>query len=124
MKPTPGPIEVRLRGKHEFSLNANSGDPELGYRAWEYLAVFYGATDHGFVGIEKARDNAILAADAFNTYTATGLTPSELSAQRDELLAALENCAERLGIHMKHSEDLIVHMQACKAITNATEGKK
>ena len=44
-----------------------------------------------------------------------------LLAQRDELLAALVECADRLGIHMKHSEDLIAHMKAHKAINNAKE---
>jgi hypothetical protein len=37
-----------------------------------------------------------------------------------ELLAALIECAARLQIHMKHTEDLIAHMQAHKAIARAT----
>jgi len=36
-----------------------------------------------------------------------------------DLLAALEVCAERLRFHMKHTEDLVAHMQACKAIDKA-----
>jgi len=38
-----------------------------------------------------------------------------------ELLGALEECAGRLEIHMKHSEDLIAHMRAHKSIAKAKE---
>lgn len=45
---------------------------------------------------------------------------ARLIAAAPELLAALKECADRLQIHMKHTEDLIAHMQACKAIERAT----
>jgi hypothetical protein len=58
--------------------------------------------------------------DADYARAAANIAPT-LLAQRDELLAALVECADRLGIHMKHSEDLIAHMKAHKAINNAKE---
>lgn len=37
-----------------------------------------------------------------------------------ELLEALKECADRLELHVGHTEDLIAHMAACKAIAKAT----
>lgn len=37
-----------------------------------------------------------------------------------DLLEALKDCADRLRIHMKHSEDLAAHMKAVAAIAKAT----
>lgn len=36
-----------------------------------------------------------------------------------DLLDALKDCADRLQIHMKHTEDLVAHMKATAAITKA-----
>jgi outer membrane translocation and assembly module TamA len=44
---------------------------------------------------------------------------ARLIAAAPKLLEALKYCAERLQIHIKHTEDLIAHMQAIKAITEA-----
>jgi hypothetical protein len=60
--------------------------------------------------------------DAGNTYHATGLTPSELAAQRDELLEALSSAiktAEFENHPLRHW-----HEAARAAITNATKGEK
>lgn len=43
-----------------------------------------------------------------------------LHALNAELLEALRECAERLEIHMRHTEDLMAHMRAHKAIAKAT----
>jgi copper(I)-binding protein len=34
----------------------------------------------------------------------------------EALVSALKECAARLEIHMKHTEDLVAHMQATKAL--------
>lgn len=43
-----------------------------------------------------------------------------LHALNAELVEALRECADRLEIHIKHSEDLVAHMKACKALAKAT----
>lgn len=52
---------------------------------------------------------------------------AELAAAQDalvdELVAALKECAARLEIHSKHSEDLVALMRADSAI-NSAEGAK
>ena len=39
----------------------------------------------------------------------------------DALVEALKECADRLELHMKHTEDLAAHMKACKALALAGE---
>lgn len=47
-----------------------------------------------------------------------------LQDERDELLASLIECSERLRIHMKHTEDLMADMRACKIIAKCTSSPK
>lgn len=45
---------------------------------------------------------------------------ARLIAAAPDLLYALKDCADRLEIHIKHSEDLVAHMKAIAAIAKAT----
>lgn len=54
------------------------------------FAIYYGDNEEQVVDYVYEHDDAILIADAGNTYQECGLTPSELLEQRDELLEALE----------------------------------
>lgn len=61
--------------------------------------------------------------DAGNTYHATGLTPSELAAQRDELLAALKAIVSSARRNEAAINTFLL-IDAEAAITNATKGEK
>lgn len=49
---------------------------------------------NGICNSDEAAANAELIAEAFNVLTETNLTPREILAQRDELLAVFENVRE------------------------------
>jgi hypothetical protein len=51
---------------------------------------------------------------------AEGRANARLIAAAPELLAALRECADRLSVHIAHSEDLCAHMKAVEAIAKAT----
>lgn len=65
-KHTPGPWIV---GYYDFLdqqvyIDAPSGDPDLGYKSWEGVAIAYGCEESPFKGLEKAKANAMLIAAA------------------------------------------------------------
>lgn len=62
-------------------------------------------------------------ADGWHTPDGNGWANARLIAAAPDLLEALKDCADRLGIHMKHSEDLAAHMKAVAAIAKATGGE-
>ncbi len=74
---------------------------------------------------EEAKANAELIADAFNTTDESGLAPSQLYKQNQELLEALKEIAEAKGRYpedrMTHAENTISDMVylARQAINNA-----
>lgn len=76
IKHTPGPWVV---GSYDFLdqqvyIDAPSGDPDLGYKSWDGVAIAYGCEESPSKGLEKAKANAMLIAAA------------------PELLEALEMC--------------------------------
>lgn len=111
MKPTRGPFELFHDGP-DFRIDADSG-----YRV---------LTVHNTNGDDQNASNAKLAIDAFNTYHATGLTPSELAAQRDELLAGCILFAEyeRLMDTDDHVRAMQVYADASDAIKRAITNAK
>lgn len=96
-KPTPGPWGVE-RTAHRSWIGRLRSDGKV-----EDIVC---STDCDPLLIEWARERNIANA--------------RLIAAAPELLAALQECAERLAIHMKHSEDLVAHMAACRVIAKAT----
>ncbi len=116
MKPTPGPWKVRVR-------NDSSGDildcfvSASDVNGFHYDAEIMGDDEYRD-DMERKKSDCDLIADAGTTYHATGLTPSELAAQRDELLAALQHAEEILYELGAESETVK------SAITNATKGEK
>lgn len=65
-KHTPGPWIV---GSYDFLdqqvyIDAPSGDPDLGYKSWEGVAIAYGCEESPSKGLEKAKANAMLIAAA------------------------------------------------------------
>lgn len=102
---TPGPWEARRIDSQEWEIDAPNGDPTIGYSSWTGMISVYGCNDFPNAGEVVAKANARLIAAA------------------PELLAALRECADRLAIHMTHTEDLVAHMTACAAIAKA-EGRE
>lgn len=65
-KHTPGPWIV---GSYDFLdqqvyIDAPSGDPDIGYKSWEGVAIAYGCEESPSKGLEKAKANAMLIAAA------------------------------------------------------------
>lgn len=82
--------------------------------------------DERFTGEDgESEANALLIADAFNTFTATGLTPSELAEQRGELIGALSEMIELRELTMQsrvgEKNELDIVRDAKAALTKATE---
>ena len=71
------------------------------------------ATCHSIDGSVKA--NAELIADAFNTANKTGLTPSELLEQRDNLIEALDV----IELHLQYGRIDAAISRTKKTIANA-----
>jgi hypothetical protein len=96
--PTPWLIEggcvyaTNLEGTNRFSLIVHGG--------WQTAGVY--RTD-----ADELQANAAFIALAVNSH--------------DALVEALKECADRLELHMKHTEDLAAHMKACKALALAGE---
>lgn len=66
IKHTPGPWVV---GSSDFldqwvCIDAPSGDPDLGYKSWEGIAMAYGCEESPRKGLIKAKANAQLIASA------------------------------------------------------------
>ncbi len=72
------------------------------------------------------RPDALLCADLLDV----GFEPNSKAiaaflrkqhALNAELVVALTECADRLQIHIEHSEDLVAHMKACAVLSKAEE---
>ena len=77
--------------------NNRQGDWEVSCDEMTLLAHLYQGGSMDSLEIRKSRNpkaNAEFVADAFNTYNITGLTPSQLLKQRDELLAVAKRFAD------------------------------
>lgn len=97
-KHTPGPWMLHPVDNFEWSVDAPSGDPDLGYGKWESLAVVYGCEDEPQIGERKGKCNALLIAAA------------------PELLDALKACID----HGSMTGDDWVTDKALAAIAKAT----
>lgn len=136
MKPTPGKWVVHPRfpyyvvpESHKDKKIGHHVDPEADKEM--FATVIFDCSRHSprRMSEEEMASNALLAADAGATYHATGLTPSELAAQRDELLETLKyvlseieasdywwmDCPNKGGFDADKIRS---------AITNATKGEK
>lgn len=69
-------------------------------------------------------DNAKLIADAGNTYNATGMTPSQLAEQREELLRGLKFAKEkRVELHNASDEYEFVNYAIIDDAIDKAEGR-
>jgi hypothetical protein len=98
---TPGPWFVSEKGFSRSGL-------------WSAPTVYAADDDLRYIAV-------CACADELNFHSATdNLANARLIAAAPELLAALRECADRLSVHIAHSEDLCAHMKAVEAIAKAT----
>lgn len=81
-KHTPGPWVLSWGSGQEVRIDAPSGDPTLGYKAWRGLASTWGCEDNPVAGMEVAVANARLIAAA-----------PELLGALEEALLRCEDCS-------------------------------
>jgi len=82
------PYQQKTDGEHHSCFEINNEKNEKTAQVFAYS--FFNTT------IEKAEANAKLIADAGTTANKCNLLPSELLAQRDELLQLLKNCIKSM----------------------------
>ncbi len=98
-----------------YQTSWDSGKPVMTNRFYLSLYPDY----HSSIAKSEVIENAKLIADAGNTANKCGLLPSELLAQRDELLSALEMITKRLKKELDTPYNSFVD-KAEKAIKKAT----
>ncbi len=117
MKPTTGKWDFRVKTNTHGGWRCPETDVTI-FSGGTIIAAYSTGYAEYPANDKENEANASLMADAGNTYHATGLTPSELAAQREELLAALQHAEEILYELGAESETVK------SAITNATKGEK
>jgi hypothetical protein len=87
---------------------------------WDWsVGVIYARFEAG--EIIAATDGTPFAAMDGATQSANAAYIVRACNSHAALVEALKECADRLELHAKHTEDLVAHMKACKALALAGE---